>query len=59
MFQSDDNISLFVALFDIPVRLNRLHQRIAAINNWFQQTHLKKFFEKNQFFCAWYKLSHR
>ena len=42
MLHSDDDISLFVSLFDIPVGLGSLLQRIASINDRFNLSRLNK-----------------
>ncbi len=46
MFQSDDYISLFVSLIDIPVRLGSLFQWIQSVNDRFYVTRLNKLFEE-------------
>lgn len=50
MRHSNDDIPLFAPCFDVPVRLGRLLQRIASINDRFQLPCLNKLFEKNQVF---------
>ena len=50
MFHSDDDISLFVPFFDIPVRLGHLFQRIASINDRFYLPRLNQLFEEEQIF---------
>ena len=47
MFHSDDDISLFVPFFDIPVSLDNLFQRIASIYDRFYLPRLNKLFEEN------------
>ena len=50
MFHSDDDISLFVPFFDIPVSLDNLFQRIASIDDRFYLSRLNKLFEEDQIF---------
>jgi hypothetical protein len=47
---SDDYVSLFVTLFDIPVRLNDLFQGIASINDRFQLSSLGQLCQEAQIF---------
>ena len=47
MSHSDDDIPLFEPLFDIPVSLGSLFQRIALINDRFYLTCLDKLFDGN------------
>jgi hypothetical protein len=42
---SDDDISLFVPFFDIPVRLDDLFQRIAPINDHSDFSRFNQFFD--------------
>jgi hypothetical protein len=46
MPHSDDHIPLFVSLFDIPVSLGHLFQRIAPINDRFYLSCLNQLFEE-------------
>ena len=50
MLHSDDDISLFVPCFDIPVSLGNLFQRIASIDDRFYLPRLNKLPEENQIF---------
>jgi hypothetical protein len=50
MFHSDDDISLFVALLDIPVRIGHLFQRIASIYDRFYLPSLNQFCEEDKIF---------
>ena len=47
MFHIDADISLFVALIDLPVRLDHVLQRIAAITPWLQLARLNQRLEEN------------
>jgi len=46
MLHSDDDVSLFVSLFDIPVCRDNLVQRIAPINDRFELSSLNELFEE-------------
>ena len=46
MPHSDNDISLFVSLVDIPVRLGRLRQGIAPVNDSLYLSDLNQRFEK-------------
>ena len=48
MFHSDDNIFLFMSLFDIPVSLGDLFQRIASINDRFYLPRLNQLCEEDK-----------
>src|SRR3990172_4046692 len=48
---SDDDISLFVPCFDIPVSLGNLFQWIAPIDDRFNRSGLNKLFEGKQIIC--------
>ena len=50
MLHSDDDISLFVPFFDIPVRLGHLFQRIASIDDRFYLSCLNQLCEEEQVF---------
>jgi hypothetical protein len=46
MFHSYDYISLFMALFDIPVSLGSLFQRITSVNDRFYLLRLNKVLQR-------------
>ena len=50
MLHSDDDISLFVSCFDIPVRLGHLFQRIASIDDRFYLPRLDQLCEEDKIF---------
>ena len=50
MIHSYDNMSLLVSLFDIPVSLDHLLQRIASIYDRFYLSCFNKLFEEDQVF---------
>jgi hypothetical protein len=50
LFQSDDNISFFVSLINIPVRFDDLFQRINPVYDRFELARLDQFFEQEQVF---------
>ena len=50
MFHSDDDISLFVSFFDIPVSLGNLFQRIASIYDRSYLSCLNNLFDEDQIF---------
>lgn len=47
MFHSNDDISLFVSFFDIPVRLDDLLERIHPVNDRFYLPRLNQLFEED------------
>jgi hypothetical protein len=50
LFQSDDNISLFVPLLDIAMSLGSLFQGVASINDRLYLSRLNKLFEQDQIY---------
>ena len=48
----DDDIASFLTTFDVPVGLDDLLQRVAAIDDRFQLPRLDELFEINQIACA-------
>jgi len=50
MLHIDDNISLFVTLFNIAVRLDEFLQRINLVNRCFYLTRLHQLFKLQQVF---------
>ena len=48
MLHRYDDISLFMPLFNIPVSLDNLFQRISSVDDRFYLTRLNQFFEEDQ-----------
>jgi hypothetical protein len=48
MLHSDDDFSLSVFFFKIPESFSNFTQRVTSIDNWYDLSGFKEFFDKNQ-----------
>jgi hypothetical protein len=53
LLHSNDDISLFVSLVNVPVGLDDLLQGIASVNDRFDLARFNEFFEVHEIFSLW------